>query len=128
MPQNAPLVLTVGGTTVTFDPTGIDSNNVASFRNRARSQLALQPTITVAVDEPRVGGRDTTKGALKLTSPRSEMSGTGAEIIKNDLIKAEMVTGSKATLAEREALLDTFIASLEDPKVRAAFVNPEHFW
>lgn len=128
MPQNAPMVLTVGGTTVTFDPIGIDSNNVASFRNRQPAQFVLQPTITVAIDEPRAGGRDTTKGALKLTSPRSEVSATGAEVIKNDLIKVEMVTGSKATKAEREALLDTFIASLSDANVRAVLVNPEHYW
>lgn len=128
MPQNAPLVLTVGETPVTYDPVGIDSNNVASFRNRTPSELVLQPTITVSVDEPRLGGRDTTKGVVKVTAPRSETSGTGNAIIKNDLIKAEMVSGSKASKEEREVLLDTFIASLQDANVRAALVNPEHFW
>lgn len=128
MPQNAPLVLTIGGTEVTYSPVGIDSNNVASFRNRSASQLALQPTFTVGLDEPRAGGRDTTKGALKLTKPRSEVSASGTEVIKNDLIKLEMVTGSKATTADRQVLLDTFIAAMLDAKNQAVLVNPEHFW
>lgn len=128
MPQNAPMVLTVGETDVTFNPTGIDSNNVASFRNRVPTQLVLQPTITVGVDEPRVGGRDTTKGMVKLTQPREESSATGAVIVKNDIGKFEMVSGAKATKEEREALLDTLIAALSDAGVRASLTNPEHYY
>lgn len=128
MPQNAPLVLDIGGTSVTFNPTGIDSNNVASFRNRTPTQLVLQPVVTVAVDEPRAGGRDTVKGVVKITVPRTEIGSNSTEVIKNDLIKVEMVTGAKATKEDRVYILNALLATLSDTSVEDSLCNPEHFW
>lgn len=129
MPQANPLVTTVGAASVTYNPTGIDSNQVASFRDPSAPMLAMRPVVALSVEEPKAGGRKTTKGMMKLTIPREAAAGSpGAVTIELDLFKVEMVTGGTATQAQRELVLDKAIALLKHVDVRAAFVSPEHFW
>lgn len=128
MPANIPVVFKNGSVVdVTYSPTGIDSNGVATFRDRTPAVLSLQPTLSVGIDEPRSGGRDTLKGMSKLTIPVEEVTVSGT-VIRNDLAKVEFLTGKKATVAERKNLrvqLANWLLTAEASKV---FDNPESFW
>lgn len=130
MPQATPIVTVVDGNNVTYNPVGIDSNQVASFRDRALSELIKQPVVAVSAEEPKAGGRKTTKGMLKFTAPRSVAAASvgGAPTIDNDLFKVEMLCGASASAADRESVYERGMALLAHPDVKAAFVNPEHFW
>lgn len=130
MPSTTPIVTTVNTVNVTYSPTGIDSNQVASFRDRTLQKLSLQPVLTVGLEEPKAGGRKTTKGSVKLTIPRevAAISASSPATIDNDLVKFEMLTGAGAETSDREIALDRFLECLQNPSVRAVLVNPEHFW
>lgn len=130
MPQATPIITVVDGSNITYNPVGIDSNQVASFRDRALGELIKQPVVAISAEEPKAGGRKTTKGLLKLTAPRSVASASvgGAPTIDNDLFKVEMLCGASASVADRESVYERGLALLAHPDIKAAFVNPEHFW
>lgn len=127
MPARNPITVTVNATPQVFGPTGEDSNGVSSFRNRALASLRLQPTFTVSMDEPKLGGRKSTKGTLKVIVPKSKTV-NGVETIFNRLVKVEVVADEDDAEVDRVFIRELVIALLGHADIKAAFDKPERFW
>lgn len=136
MPQNTSLIIKDGQATPldhTFLPSRIDSNNIATFTERAASGIPVgQPTITWQV-RPSATSSATNKISGKLTVPKvvttTDTSGkTVTSVDYINLATIELVTSTRSTKQERKdlrvllsnLLLNTAIASTSD--------DLESFW
>jgi len=129
MPNRAPISITYGDSqTATFDPTGVDSNGISTFRDRSVTTLSKQPTLSVGLDEPKAGGRKTVKYTMKLTEPVEVTDAAGTVTVENDLAKLEIVTGGTGDEARRQRIRERLLALADTVLLADVADSPENMW
>lgn len=136
MPGNAPIVIKDGMPTPvdrTFSPIGIDSNNVASFKERKGDTAFGWPTLTIGYRGPVKGGVGTHKVAIKLVVPTvvTTTDSTGNPVVSvthTSMGSIDIVVSEKSTAQDRKNLRVLLANALLATSPSAVIDGLESFW